>query len=61
MSSVSEMMTLHDNPEELCIRYLPGYTNKRTGEIQFLSPTAYSKIAAQVVCKMLGKNSGYYC
>ena len=48
-------MTLCDNPDELCIRYLPGYTNERTGEIQFLSPTACSKIAAHMACKMLGK------
>ena len=54
-------MTLCDNPEELCIRYLPGYTNKRTDEIQFLSPTAHSKIAAQVACKMLGKKVAITC
>ena len=49
------MMTLRDKPEELCVRYLPSYTNKWTGKIQFLLPTACSKIAAQVACKMLDK------
>ena len=53
--SLSEMMTLPDKPEDLCVRYLPSYMNKRTGEIEILSPTACSKIAAQVAWKMLGK------
>ena len=49
------MMTLCDKSEELCIRYLPSYMNKRIGKIQFLLPAANSKIATQVACKILGK------
>ena len=53
--SISKTMTLWETADELVTRYIPGYKNKSTGEINFLSPTACSKIVARVVCKIMGE------
>ena len=40
--SISKTMTLWETADELVTRYIPGYKDKSTGEINFLSPMAYS-------------------
>ena len=53
--SISKTMTLQETADELVPRYIPGYKDKSTGEINFLLPTACSKIAARVACKIMGE------
>ena len=53
--SLSKTMGLQETADELVTGYIPDYKDKTTGEIRFLSPTAHSKIAATVACKLMGE------
>ena len=53
--SISKTMALQETADELVTRYIPGYKDKTTGKIKILSPTAHSKIAATVACKLMGE------
>ena len=45
-----------ENAQELMERYLPGYEDKKTGNVRFLSPTARTKIAANLAMKVMGEH-----
>ena len=55
--SESELMSLKskENVQELMERYLPGYEDKKTGNVRFLSPTARTKITATLAMKVMGE------
>ena len=53
--SISKTMTLQETADELVTRYIPGYKDKSTGEINCLSLTACSKIVARVAYKIMGE------
>ena len=53
--SISKTMTLWETADELVTRYIRGYKDKSTGEINFLLPTACSKIVARVACEIMGE------
>ena len=54
--SISKTTTLWETADELVTRYIPGYKDKSTGEINFLSPVAHSKIASWVACQIMGES-----
>ena len=55
--SESELMSLKskENAHELMERCLPGNEDKKTGNVRFLSPTARTKIAANLAMKVMGE------
>ena len=53
--SMSKMMGLRESTDEQVTRYIMGYKDRNTGEVRFLSPTARSKIAAKLACKVMGE------
>ena len=55
--SEAKMMGLKskENAEELCMRYILGYLNKRSGSVEYLNPTERSKIAANITMKIMGE------
>ena len=52
--SISKTIGLWETPDYLVTRYILGYKDKK-GKVNFLSPTAHSKIAATVACKLMGE------
>ena len=57
MPSEAKMMGLKskENAEELHMRYIPGYINKRSGSVEYLNPTERSKIVANIAMKIMGE------
>ena len=55
--SEAKMMGLKskENAEELRMRYILGYLNKRSGSVEYLNPTEKSKIAANIAMKIMGE------